>query len=127
MGLFTSVSGEVRIVAAPFCSLSLTPQLVEVRKGDLDAVARFKVGIAWEPEYTKPIYLLVAGFSGGTFYLPGDSGTVGVDLTVPGADWAMVENGVQEVDLFFNLTGMDINSIPFEVHAFEDEPVPYVA
>jgi hypothetical protein len=35
MGLFTSVDGEVRVVAAPFCSLSLVPGVVEVHAGSL--------------------------------------------------------------------------------------------
>lgn len=117
MGLFTSTSGEVRVVAAPFCSLSLVPSVVEVRKGDLDSIARFKVMIAWEAGYTKPVYLLTAGFSEGEFSL------AGVPLTVPGADYALVTNGTPEVDLEMDMTGMDIISIPFDVNGYEDEPV----
>ena len=122
MGLFTSTSGEVRVVAAPFCALTLVPEIVEVRKGDLDMVARSKVLIAWDPLYTKPVYLLVAGFSEGTFSLGG------VSLMVPdGAggfkDYALVPNGTPEVDMEMEMTGMDIIAIPFEVGGFEDEPL----
>lgn len=117
MGLFTSTSGEVRVVAAPFCSLALVPSIVEVRKGDLDAIARFKVTIAWAPEYTKPVYLMVAGFSEGVF------SRTGVDLTVPGADYALVPNGIPEVDLEMDMAGMDIVAIPFDVGGYEDEPI----
>lgn len=116
MGLFTSTDGEVRVVAAPFCTLSLVPILVEVRKGDLDAVARFKVNITWEPEYIKPLYLLVSGFSEGTF------SRAGVSLMVLDKDYALVPNGIPDVDLEMDLTGMDIISIPFSVGGYEDAP-----
>jgi hypothetical protein len=122
MGLFTSTDGEVRVVAAPFCTLTLVPTVVEVRKGDLDMVARFAVNIAWDPLYTKPVYLLVAGFSEGTF------SRTGVSLMVPdGAggfkDYALVPNGVPDVDLEMDMTGMDVIAIPFSVGGYEDEPI----
>jgi len=117
MGLFTSTDGEVRVVLAPFCTLALVPEIVEVRKGDLDMVARFKVRIAWDAGYDKPVYLLVAGFSEGTF------SRGGVPLTVPDKDYALVPNGIPEVDLEMDMTDMDIISIPFAVGGFEDEPV----
>ncbi len=117
MGLFRSVHGEVRVVAAPFCTLTLVPEIVDVRKDDLDMVARFKVNIAWEAGYDKPTYLLTAGFSEGSFF------RTGVSLMVPGADYALVPNGIPDVDLEMDLAGMDIIAIPFAVGAFEDEPV----
>jgi hypothetical protein len=117
VGLFTSTSGEVRVIAAPFCTLTLVPEVVEVRKGDLDMVARFKVLIAWDAGYLKSLYLLVAGFSEGTFSLGG------VSLMVLDNDYALVPNGTPEVDLEMNMTGMDIIAIPFDVGGFEDEPV----
>jgi hypothetical protein len=116
MGLFTSTDGEVRVVAAPFCSLSLAPGVVEVRKGDLDMVARFKLNIVWDPLYTKPVYLMVAGFSEGEFF------RAGVALTVPGKDYALVPNGVPQVDLVMDMTDMDIVAIPFAVGGYEDAP-----
>lgn len=118
MGLFTSTDGEVRVVAAPFCSLALVPSVVEVRKGDLDMVARFKLNIAWDPLYTKPVYLMVAGFSEGEFF------RTGVSLMDPTGQYAIVPNGVPEVDLEFDMSGMDIISIPFSVSGFEDAPEP---
>jgi hypothetical protein len=121
MGLFTSVDGEVRVVAAPFCTLSLVPSLVEVRKGDLDMVARFKVMIDWGVGYTKPVYLMVAGFSEGFFSMPG------MLIMVPDKDYALVPNGTPEVDLLIDMVGMDIINVPFAVGAYEDEPlVPVV-
>ena len=116
MGLFTSTDGEVRVVAAPFCVLSLTPGVVEVRKGDLDMVARFVVGIAWDPLYTKPLHLLVAGFSEGEFL------RAGVSIMVPDKDYAIVPNGVPQVDLEFDMSGTVIANIPFAVGAYEDPP-----
>ena len=116
MGLFTSVDGEVRVVAAPFCVLSLVPILREVRKGDLDMVARFVVGIAWDPLYTKPVHLMVAGFSEGEF------SRAGVSLMDPTGQYAIVPNGVPSVDLTMDMTDMDIISIPFAVGAYEDPP-----
>ena len=117
MGLFTSTSGEVRVVAAPFCTLTLVPEIMEVRKGDLDMVARSKVLIAWAAEYLKPIYLLTAGFSEGRFSLGG------VSLMVPDKDYGLVPNGTPEVDMEMDMTGMDIIAIPFDVGGFEDEPL----
>ncbi|MBE3131371.1 MAG: hypothetical protein IMZ54_11750 [Acidobacteria bacterium] len=118
MGLFTSVDGEVRVVAAPFCSLALTPGVVEVRQKDLDQTARFKVNITWEAGYTKPVYLMVAGFSEGGFLLNGAS------LMAPGKDYALVPNGTPEVDLEFDMGGTVIANIPFAVGAYEDAPEP---
>lgn len=117
MGLFTSTDGEVKVVAAPFCSLSLVPVLVEVRKGDLDMVARFRLNIAWDPLYTKPVHLMVAGFSEGEF------SRAGVSLMDPTGQYAIVPNGVSQVDLIFDMTGMDIIAIPFAVGGYEDAPV----
>ena len=116
MGMFTSVEGEVRVVASPFCSLALTPGVVEVRKGDLDMVARFVVGIVWDPLYTKPLYLMVAGFS------EGDFSRVGVSLMDPTGQYAIVPNGVPSIDLVMDMTDMDIISIPFAVGGYEDPP-----
>lgn len=116
MGLFTSVHGEVRVVAAPFCALTLVSSLVEVRKGDLDMVGRFKVKIGWAAGYLKPVYLMIAGFSGGDFLLAGAS------IMVPGKDYALVSNGTPEVDLEFDMSGMDIVNIPFDVGGYEDAP-----
>ena len=116
MGLFTSTDGEVRVVAAPFLSLALVPFRVDVRKGDLDSVARFKVTITWEALYTKPVYLKVEGFSEGEF------SRTGVTLMVPEKDYALVPNGVPEVDLEMDMGGMDEIVIPFSVGAYEDAP-----
>lgn len=119
MGLFTSVDGEVRVVAAPFCTLSLDPPVKEVRKGDLNSVAFFKLNIAWQPGYTRPIYLLIAGFSEGLFYLD-EGGT----LMVPDKDYALVPNGTPFVMLQMDMAGMDVINIPFSIGAYEDEPLP---
>lgn len=118
MGLFTSVDGEVRVVAAPFCSLALAPGVVEVREKDLDQTARFKVGITWEAGYAKPIYLMVAGFSEGEFKLNG------VSLMVTDGDYALVPYGTPEVDLEMDMSGTVIINIPFAVGAYEDAPEP---
>jgi hypothetical protein len=118
MGLFTSVSGEVRVVAAPFLSLALVPSLVEVRKGDLDMVARFKVNITWDPLYTKPVHLMTAGFSEGAFSIAGAS------IMDPDGQYAIVPNGTPSVDLALDMTDMDIINIPFDVGAYEDAPQP---
>jgi hypothetical protein len=116
MGLFTSTDGEVRVVAAPFCSLALDPSVVEVRKGDLDMVARFKLNIVWDPLYTKPVYLMVAGFSEGNFF------RAGVSLMDPTGQYAIVPNGVPEVDLEMDMGGTVIANIPFAVGGYEDAP-----
>ena len=116
MGLFTSTDGEVRVVAAPFCSLALVPLVVEVREKDLDQTARFKLNIVWDPLYTKPLYLMVAGFSEGEFL------RAGVSIMVPGKDYAIVPNGVPSVDLVMDMTDIDIISIPFAVGGYEDAP-----
>jgi hypothetical protein len=116
MGLFTSTDGEVRVVAAPFCSLALVPSVVEVRKGDLDMVARFVVGIVWDPLYTKPVHLKVEGFSQGEF------SRAGVSLMDPTGQYAIVPNGVPQVDLVMDMTDMDIVAIPFAVGGYEDAP-----
>jgi len=118
MGLFTSVSGEVRVVAAPFCTLALVPEVVEVRQGDLDMVARFAVNIAWDPLYTKPVHLLVAGFSEGSFSIGG------VSIMDPEGQYGIVPNGTPAVELTMDMTGMDVANIPFDVGGFEDAPVP---
>ena len=117
MGLFTSVSGEVRVVAAPFCVLTLVPSLVEVRKGDLDMVARFAVNIAWDPLYTKPLHLLVAGFSGGSFSIGG------VSIMDPESQYGIVPNGTPTVELEMDMAGMDVINVPFDVGGYEDAPV----
>jgi hypothetical protein len=116
MGLFTSVDGEVRVVAAPFCVLTLVPSVVEVRKGDLDMVARFTVNIAWNILYTKPVHLMVAGFS------QGDFSRAGVSLMDPTGQYAIVPNGAPSVDLTMEMAGMDIINIPFAVGGYEDAP-----
>ena len=116
--LFTSVDGEVRVVAAPFCTLTLVPAIVEVRKGDLDMVARFRVGIERHLGFIGPVYLLIAGTSIGEFLFGGKS------IMVPDTDYALVQPDVSAVDLLMDMTDMDIINIPFSVGAYEEAPVP---
>lgn len=124
MGQF-AVSNEAvaAVVAAPGFLLSTSPLRVEVPKGDLDMVARFKVDITRVGGYNKPVYLLVGGYSGGEFKLGG------VSIMVPdGAggfkDYGLANESVTQVDLELDLSGMDVIDIPFNVQGFEDEPVP---
>jgi hypothetical protein len=42
---------------------------------------------------------------------------------VPEKDYALVPNGVPDVDLGMDMTGMDVIAIPFSVGGYEDEPV----
>lgn len=117
MGMFTSVDGEVRVVAAPFLSLALAPSLVEVDEKDLDKIARFRVNITWESGYTKPVHLMVAGFSEGVFKI-GD-----VSIMDPTEQYAIVPNGTPFVDLEMDMSGTVPTSIPFAVGAYEDAPI----
>lgn len=116
MGQFASVDGTVRVVAVPGFHLSLTPGVVEVHKGDLDMVARFKVGVIRDAGFTKPVYLLVAGTSMGDFFLND------VPMAIEGKDYVIVGPGVGEVELRMDMTGQDIIEIPFSIGGFEDVP-----
>ncbi|MCK7475640.1 MAG: hypothetical protein MZV49_24160 [Rhodopseudomonas palustris] len=106
MGMFTSVDGEVRVVAASFLSLALVPSLVEVREKDLDQVARFRVAITWEAGYAKPVHLLVGGFSEGTFKI------AGVSIMDPDGQYGIVPNGTPFVDLEFDMSGTTVGQVP---------------
>jgi len=116
VGQFAFVDGEVEVLAVPGFSLTLTPSRVEVHAKDMDMVARFKVGVVRDAGYDKPVYLLVAGTSIGEFYFQG------VPITVPGKDYALVNSGINEVDLEMDMTEMAPIKIPFSVSGFEDAP-----
>jgi len=118
MGMFTSTHGEVRIVAAPFLSLPLDLGSVEVREKDLDMVARFVIPITWEAGYTKPVHLMVQGFSEGVFKI------AGVSIMDPEGQYGIVPNGTPSVDLEIDMAGMTERVVPFDVGAFEDPPIP---
>lgn len=117
MGQFASVDGMVRVVAAPGFHLTLTPASVDVAKGDLDMVARFKVGITRDAGLTAPGWLLIAGTSLGEFFYGG------VSIMAEGKDYALVPAGATEVDLEFDMTGMNVIEMPFTVGIYENEPV----
>lgn len=119
MGQFTfSNEATVEVVAAPGFLLTLAPILVQVRKGDLDMVARFKVTIVREAGYIKPVYLKVEGWSMGLFKFGGAS------IMVPDKDYGLAGAAVSIVDLEFDMAGSTQVGlkIPFAVGGYEDPP-----
>jgi len=116
MGQYAVVNGTVRVVAAPGFHPTLNPESVDVAQGDLDMVARFRLAINRDPGLEVPAYLLIAGTSIGEFKLNG------VPLTVEGKDYALVPVDVNEVDVEFDMTGMDIIDMPFAIGVYQDEP-----
>jgi hypothetical protein len=100
-----SNEATVEVVAAPGFRVTVAPGLVQVRKGDMDMVAKFAVGVVRDIGFDKPVYLLVAGFAGRDTITPNP-----VPANMIGADLA------------FDMSGMDVIDIPFAVQGFEDNP-----
>ena len=108
----------MEVVAAPGFLVTVTPILVQVRKGDLDMVARFKVNIARDAGYIKPVHLKVEGWSMGLFKFGGAS------IMVPDKDYALAGAAVSLVDLEFDMAGTTQVGlkVPFQVGGYEDSP-----